>query len=247
MNSFKIGFTSTTFKEKTIEEIIEIAQKSDARFIEWGENCHINSLADARKANMLCEKAGIKISSYGSYYHVGSNNAEKWEKICKIAAEMNADSVRIWLGSKDSELTSEEEYGLLLSENASMCETAEKYGLTVAAECHDNTFNNNTDSILKFTKDLKKTNFKTYFQSRYFRFEYDIDRIERTYDITKDIHVSYSEVTREQLFRKKDKDYLDAILRKFKEKNFEGIVMLEFTEDSSETAFLRDIDNLKKY
>lgn len=247
MNSFKLGLTSTTFKKKSIEEIVAITKKAGVEYIEWGENFHVNSPEDALKAKELCDKENIKISSYGSYYHAGTADKKKWEHICKTAAAMGAESIRIWLGSKDSEITSCEEYTHLLKDTADMCDTAKKYGLVVAAECHDNTFNNNTDAILKFTKELGKDNFKTYYQSRYFRFDYDLDRIDRTYAITKDIHVSYSEVTREQRFRKKDKNYLDALLNKYKEKNFSGIVMLEFTKRSSEKSFIEDIEKLKKY
>jgi hypothetical protein len=86
-----------------------------------------------------------------------------------------------------------------------MCLIADTYGLIVCPECHDNTFNNNTDAFLKIKKDLKQDNFRTYFQSRYFRMEYDLDRIDRTYGYIKDIHVSYRDLKKEQRFRKKDK------------------------------------------
>ena len=96
-------------------------------------------------------------------------------------------------------------------------------------------------------KELGAENFRTYFQSRYFRFEYDMDRIDRTYSITENVHVSYSEVTREQRFRKKDKRYLDAILEKYREKNYGGIVMIEFTSRASEKAFIKDVEKLRTY
>ncbi len=247
MNSFRLGLTSTTFKKKTIPEIVDIAKLANAEYIEWGERFHVNSVEDAEKAKAFCEKAGIKISSYGSYYHVGSADKDKWAQICKIASSMSADSIRVWLGNKNSEDTNEDEYNLLLDDAESMCAEAEKYGLVICAECHDNTFNNNTDAILKFTKELGRDNFRTYFQSRYFRFAYDLDRIDRTYNIIENVHVSYSEVTREQRFRKKDRKYLDALLRKLREKNFGGIIMIEFTRFASKRQFIKDMKKLRRY
>lgn len=247
MNSFRIGFTSTTFKKKTIAEVVEIAKKAGVRYIEWGENYHVNSLDDAKEAKALCDEAGIGICSYGSYYRAGCGDGKKWEQICKIAAAMGAQSVRIWLGTKNSEDTDEAQRKALLEDTKRMCRVAAEYSLLVCAECHDNTFNNNTDAILSFVKELSADNFKTYFQSRYFRFEYDMDRIDRTYSITENVHVSYSEVTREQRFRKKDKRYLDAILKKYREKNYGGIVMIEFTSRASEKAFIKDVEKLKQY
>ena len=49
------------------------------------------------------------------------------------------------------------------------------------------------------------------------------------------------------MFRKKDKNYLDTLLKKMISKGFDGIVMLEFTQNSSEKAFKEDIDKLKSY
>ena len=88
-------------------------------------------------------------------------------------------------------------------------------------------------------------NFKTYFQSRYFRFDYDIDRIERTFDFIENVHVSYRDLKLEQRFKKKDKKYLDKLLEKFISMNFKGAVIVEFTKDSKEKNFIKDVNKLK--
>ncbi len=247
MNIFKIGVASVTFRNKTIEEIVEICNKNQVRFIEWGADVHVKTLEDAKKAKALCDDAGIVISSYGSYYSVGSNNKAEWRSLCENASVMGASSIRVWLGKKDSEKTSDKEYKLILEDCRILCDIAKEYNIIVSPECHDNTFNNNTDAILRFIKDLNRENFKTYFQSRYFRMEYDLDRIDRTFDYILNMHVSYSDLKREQMFRKKDKNYLDTLLKKMISKDFKGIVILEFTEKSSEKAFAEDIKKLKKY
>ncbi|MBQ2775287.1 MAG: TIM barrel protein [Clostridia bacterium] len=247
MNSFKIGLASVTFRNKTVLEIVEIAKKAGVDYIEWGADVHVKTAEDAQKAKELCEFNGIKISSYGSYYRVGSCDGVLWEQICKIAQILGAASVRVWLGEKDSEKTSEEEYEVLFADLKSICETAEKYKLFVCPECHDNTFNNNTDAIIKLKNQLNKDNFRTYFQSRYFRFNYDIDRIERTFDFIENVHVSYRDLKREQRFRKKDKNYLDKLLKKLLQMDFKGLVIVEFTKGSKEKNFIKDVKKLKSY
>ncbi len=247
MSSFKIGVASVTFRNKTVEEIVEICKKAKVGFIEWGSDVHVKTAEDAKKAKSLCDEANIKISSYGSYYSVGTGEHSQWEKLCENASVMGASSIRVWLGKKDSEKTSEEAYKNILSDCQKICDIAKKYGLLVCPECHDNTFNNNTDAIIKFKNDLNRDNFKTYFQSRYFRMEYDLDRIDRTFDFIENVHVSYSDLIREQLFRKKDKNYLDKLLKKFISKEYKGIVILEFTKNSSEKSFIEDIKKLKSY
>ena len=72
--------------------------------------------------------------------------------------------------------------------------------------------------------------------------------IQKTHDqYIKDVHVSYRDLKREQYFRKKDKNYLDTLLKKLREKKFEGIVMVEFVCRNSVKQFLKDITKLKSY
>lgn len=246
MNNLKIGVASVTFRNKTPEEIVEIAKKAGVSFIEWGADVHVKTFDDAEKVKKLCDENNIKISSYGSYYRVGSNKKEDWESICKNAHVMGARSIRVWLGNKDSEKTTEEEYANFLSDLEFMCDKAGEYNLLVCPECHDNTFNNNTDAIIRLKNDLKKDNFKTYFQSRYFRFDYDIDRIEKTFEFIENFHVSYRDLKKEQRFRKKDRKYLDKLVRKFMSMNFDGIVIVEFTKGSKEKNFIKDVNKLRK-
>ena len=247
MNSLKLGVASVTFRKKTQEEIVKIVKDNGVSFIEWGADVHVKSIDEAKKAKSLCEENGIKISSYGSYYRVGRNNKKEWEEICKIANEMSATSIRVWLGEKDSEKYTEEEYKNLLKDAVFMCDVAEKYGLEISAECHDNTFNNNTYSFLKFKDDLKRDCFKTYFQSRYTKFQYDMDRIDKTFDFIDNMHVSYRDLDKEQLFKKKDKKYIDKLINKMQSKNFDGIVMIEFVKSDSEKNFKKDVEKLRKF
>lgn len=245
MNSFRLGVASVTFRNKTVPETVEIAKNAGVEYIEWGGDVHVKTLEDAKRAKKLCDENGIKICSYGSYYRVGCGDKSKWEEICLIADAMNASSVRVWLGEKDSEETTQAEYERILEDLKYICAVAQKYNLLVCPECHDNTYNNNTDAFLKIKNEMKADNFKTYFQSRYFRFGYDIDRIERTFDFIENVHVSYRDLVIEQRFRKKDKYYLDKLIKKLSEMNFEGVVLIEFTKGSEEKHFLKDVEKIK--
>ncbi len=247
MSFFEIGLASVTFRNKTVEEIVSLCKKADVDCIEWGADVHVITAEDAEKAKALCDKANIRISSYGSYYRVGSGDEKQWLTLCENAKIMGAESIRVWLGEKNSEDTSEHEYKKLLTDLENICTAAEKYGLLVCPECHDYTFNNDTDAFLKIRNELDMKNFRTYFQSRYFRMAYDLDRIDRTYDFIENVHVSYSDMKREQEDKIKDENYLDTLLRKFRDKSFNGAVILEFTENAAETSFFEDIQKLRAY
>lgn len=225
----QFGFTSTSFRQiKSLEKIVDIAVKAEIDCIEWGGDVHVRSIADARKAKELCDKAGIRINSFGSYYRVGSKNADEWKEICEIASTMGARSVRVWLGRADSEKTDELTYKIIVEDTKSICAKAKEYGLIVCPECHDNTFNNNTDAFLKIHKDVGCDNFRTYFQSRYKRLEYDLDRIERTLPYIETVHISYSEQSREQ-FPLFWPGYIDTLIDKLKQSGFDGNMLLEYT------------------
>ncbi len=225
----QFGFTSNTFRNiKDLEKIVEIAKHSDADCIEWSGDKHVTDIQTAEKAKMLCDKAGISVCAYGSYYRVGTCDKEEWSKICKIADILNAPVIRVWLGSCDSEKTDEETYNTLVTDLKSMCDVASEYNISVCPECHDNTYNNNTDAFLKIRKDTDKDNFGTYFQSRYKKYNYDIDRIKRTAPYTKCVHVSFFDMRREQ-FPEYDCSYMNRLIEKLVSTGYDSTLIIEFT------------------
>lgn len=245
----KIGFTSNSFRQiKSLKRIVEIAAASGAECIEWSGDIHIKNADDAKAAKALCDEAGIEICSYGSYYRVGSKNSSEWLSVCKTASALGAASIRVWLGNEDSEKTSVEAYANLLEDTKAICAAAEEYGLIVCPECHDNTYNNNTDAFLKICKDIDSANFRTYFQSRYRRKEYDLDRIERTMPYIENVHVSFFDMRREQ-FPKSDTKYMNLLLEKLMSFEFDGAVLVEFTYPGFKRglpcSMKRDIAKLK--
>lgn len=245
----QIGFTTTTFRNiKDVKKIVKIASDAGVDCVEWGGDIHVKDVTTAKYVKNLCDDAKIKISSYGSYYRVGSKKEKEWKKICEIASAMGASSVRVWLGKADSEKTDETTYRNLVNDAKSICSVASEYGLIVCPECHDNTYNNNTDAFLKIRKDIGCDNFGTYFQSRYKKKAYDLDRIERTLPYIQSVHVSYSELVREQ-FPKYDPSYMDALLDKLLETGFDGNILLEYTYIFSymgiESCMKKDIAKIK--
>lgn len=246
----EFGFTTTTFRQiKDLEKIVKIARKAQVDCLEWGGDVHVRSVADAKRAKELCGKAGIRINSYASYYRVGCKNADEWKEICEIASAMGARSVRVWLGKADSEKTDEATYKTIVEDTKAICAAALEYGLIVCPECHDNTYNNNTDAFLKIQADVGCDNFKTYFQSRYKRLEYDFDRIERTMPYIETVHISFSEQSREQ-FPKLNPTYIDRLIDKIVKSGFDGNILLEYTYLCGYFGFpsclIKDMKRLKK-
>ncbi len=246
----KTGFTTTSFRQiRSLQKIVDIAADLKADCIEWGGDIHVKDVKTAEYAKKLCDKAGIPVSSYGSYYRIGSKKTDEWKNICLIAHTLGAESVRVWLGTKDSEKTDAATYKNIVEDAKNICKIAQQYNLTVCCECHDNTYNNNTDAFLNIRKDIDCPNFKTYFQSRYRRREYDLDRIERTLPFVESVHISYSEQRREQ-FPKHDPSHMDALLAKLIECGFDGNLLIEYTylfgRFGLPSCMKTDMDKLRK-
>ncbi len=242
----KIGFTSTTFRQiKNLGKIVEIAVKIGVNVIEWGGDIHVKNIEEAKRAKQLCDIANIEISSYGSYYIVGSNDAKYWESVCKIASTMGAKFVRVWLGKKSTSKTSKTELDNLVADLKNMCDVAKNYHLFVTPECHNNTHNDSVEGFLSIANLVQKENFATYFQSYYKNIEKDFFRLEKTYKNTSIFHVSYSELTRNQIFSKKDKLYIDKLVNKLNNLHYDGIILIEYTYFASPKFLAKDITKLK--
>lgn len=241
-----IGFTSVSLRKYTVEEVVDAAVKAKADFIEWGSDVHVKTPDDAKKAKKLCDENGIAIRAYGTYYRIGCHDRAAWTNICECASIMGAKYVRTWLGTKGSKLTSQKEYEKLLDDARLCCDEAAKYGLTVSNECHHDTYNDETDSSLKFLADIGRDNMKTYYQSWYRDEAGDKDKLYKLISYVTDTHISFSEMDKFQLLHKKDKEYIIKILSWLRDLSFEGGLTIEFTKNDKADNLIGDVERLRE-
>ncbi len=243
----QIGFTSTTFKLLQPDEICALGAKAGADCIEWSEP-HIPDPARARAIAVRCADAGIACNSLGSYYRVGEDDAAHWETLCQTAAAMGAVRIRVWLGKKGSEKTSEAEYAALLADAERMLRVAVGFGLVVAAEAHQNTYNDSCESSLRFLRELNNPAFGTYFQSLYLDLPADLERLAQTFAHIFAAHVSFSEVRRNRLMHllPPERDCVDRIVRALCERDFRQPLLLEYCQCCGQRAFFEDMARLRE-
>ncbi len=240
-----IGFTSTSLRDYSVEEVADIAVKAEAEIIEWGSDVHIKTKADAELARALCAEKGIIINSYGTYYRIGSADEAEWKAICENASVMGAKYIRTWLGTKGSAETSESEYNTLIDDARRCADYAKGFGLTVCFECHPNTYNDTTESSLRFLREADRENIKTYYQSWYLDEKSDMEKLYKTFPYVRDVHISFSELEKFQMNGKKDEKFIDKILLNLRKLNFRNGILIEFTKDGKAENLIEDVKKLK--
>jgi|AGTN01.1.fsa_nt_gi Sugar phosphate isomerases/epimerases len=240
-----VGFTSTTFRHLSPEQIIRLAAAAGAECVEWS-GPHA-ARAEPEEILKRCSDCGIEISSLGSYYRIGRGGAAEKEKLLDTAGRLGAKVIRVWLGVRGSAETGEREFDDLLEDAGILCDLAEKRGVVIAAEAHRNTYNDSAEASLKFLNAINRPGFRTYFQSTYKDMETDLDRLEKTYEFTQNVHVSYSEALRNRIFMKPDGSCVDRIVDRYKQKGFKGNILLEYVTLFSRYSFYREYKRLKDY
>ncbi len=162
----KSGMTSVTFRNKSIKEIVHIAKKAGLDVIEWGGDVHCppDNKEALREAYEETEKAGLEVSSYGSYFRLGVTDISEFHKICEAANILKTDTVRIWAYDKDAKDVSSEEYASCVMLARKISDIAEGYGITVCFEYHRGTLTVNAESAVKLINDIGNNNMRLYWQ-----------------------------------------------------------------------------------
>lgn len=236
----KLGFTTVTFRDKSIDEIYEIANKNKIKYIEWGGDKHlpVDDSVALEKIKHLSKLYGITNYSYGSYYRAGENNPEKAEKICKLASEIGASIVRIWLGNKGSFFTAKNEFDAMVKDVKNVCKMAQKYNLIIASEFHQKTYNDCGKACLKFIEAVNMQNYKTYWQPLK-QNNFDFKNLEKVVDNVVIAHIfNWRNFNERYMFDYKSERWQKFFIAMKSNKNIVGI--MEFVKDDSIDNFAQD-------
>lgn len=240
-----LGLTSVTFRKLTPDEIISLAVKAGCEVIEWGGDIHIKNIEEAQDIRKKCRAGGIGIHSYGSYYRLGQGKTADFESLCEITCVLEAKIIRVWLGDRGSKGTSEKQFEELAVESETLSRTAMKFGLTVAFEFHNGTYNDTGESSRKFLQRVERDNVKTYWQPMFAG--NDIENLNAVIGETVVVHMfNWSRLgVRYPLKRgeTKIKQFLDII----KSRGYEGDIILEFVKGDNPENFLADFKCLKEW
>lgn len=161
------GLVSVTFRQLTVEAIIDLVKQAGLSAIEWGGDVHVlhGDLQCAEETRRKTEDAGLAIAAYGSYYRVGHNEPMPYTAILDSALALGAPVVRVWAGKRNFEDADEQYWQRVVEDSQKITDLSTAAGLKVAYEYHINTLTNSLTSTLKLLKAVDRKSVTSYWQS----------------------------------------------------------------------------------
>ncbi len=168
---FRPGLVSVTFRGLSAEQVIEVARKAGLEGIEWGGDIHVphGDVARAREVGELTRKAGLTVSSYGSYYEFHECFAERSgpsggshddsasptiRQVIDTTVALGAPVARVWAGRKGSRDASSEERAALVARAREAGAEAAAKGIRLAFEYHPNTLTDTGASAVRLVREV---------------------------------------------------------------------------------------------
>lgn len=168
MRIFEPGLCSVTFRSMPTQAVIELAAANGIKAIEWGGDIHVppGDLDNARDVAARTAKAGLTVSSYGSYIFAPDFAPEDVTATLETAKALGTGHIRIWPGSRKrpSADYSPAERLAATQALATLARRADDYGMTIGLEYHPNSLTDTLPSSLQLLQDLPVPNLFFYWQ-----------------------------------------------------------------------------------
>jgi 3-dehydroshikimate dehydratase len=150
------GLVSITFRALTPEAIIALVQEAGLVSIEWGADVHVTpgDITTATTVGARTREAGLVVSSYGSYYHAGSDDPDAFAPILQSAVALGAPRIRVWTGRMDAADATPAHRHHVVDDLRRIVALAARHGIRIAAEFHSGTLSSTADSACAVLKDV---------------------------------------------------------------------------------------------
>ena len=243
----KAGLASVTLKTKTPEEVIRLVADSDISAIEWASHVHAHEgdVALCKQILTMTHDAGLEVSSYGSYFRLGTGT--DIVPFLESAAALETNQIRIWGGRESSCDLSPAQRKALVEESVAIAEKAASYNITLSLECHPNTVTDTLESQLLFLNEVNMPNFCTYWQAdTALPMDARTTSLQSVYASGKltNLHLYWYNAAHERRLLEEGKEQLTQWLSLFKNDSLPRYALIEFVKDNTDENFLRDAKTL---
>ena len=243
------GLASVAFRHLSPLEIIDFVVQSGLSAIEWGGDIHVphGQIETAQQIREATVNAGLKVSSYGSYYRVGASCSEEssFSSVLDTAMALNAPVIRIWAGDAGSNQLDADSRNTIITETRRIATIAKSEGMDLAYEFHSGTLIDNAESARKVMQELNCGNVYLYWQPAIGMTELqNAQELSSLLPWVKNIHVFHwwPEYERHLLAEGRDRweSYIDIL--KADSRQFHALI--EFVKDDEVANLFKDAEIL---
>lgn len=243
------GLCSVTFRQFSIQQVVELASRASLRGIEWAGDVHVppGEVGLAQEARKLTEQADLQVAAYGSYYR---KRTYEFQPVLDVAVELGAPTIRIWCGPKGSQDATAADRAAVVDDLCRIAESAATEGISISLEYHSKTLTDTIDSADLLFEDLLAKNksacgniFSYWQMPTSFPEDDGKDSLRRTLRRLSNLHVfSFADASQQKLSAGKNvwRDYFDMA----ENTGRDHYALLEFVCDHSPEAFAEDAATL---
>ncbi|HLR42853.1 MAG TPA: TIM barrel protein [Pseudogracilibacillus sp.] len=242
---FKLGLCSVTFRDLSVEKIIDISKQAGLSGIEWGGDIHVPPIPErAKQVAALTEQAGLAVTSYGSYYRLGHGDEDEFTNILKTAIQLKSPGIRVWAGKKGSNEATSSYWKSVVQDAKRIAVLCQENNIDIHLEYHGNTLTDTVTSTQKLLQDINRDNVFSYWQPAINQsVEERINSINRLQNQLSHIHVFYWAGI-DKLPLCDGLNEWDQYLKRI-QTNETRYLLLEFVKDDSIEQFYDDVKALK--
>ena len=170
---YQLGLASVSFRSLTPEEIIKAVKEAGLSCVEWGSDVHAPCTDDDAldRIAALCRKEGIRCSSYGTYFRLGTNSTEELLPYIRAAKRLGTDILRVWCGDRSFSEYTEAALPAFIQACREAAELAAAHQVTLCMECHHHTFTDSLQGALMLMQEVASPAFRMYWQPNQYRTE----------------------------------------------------------------------------
>jgi 3-dehydroshikimate dehydratase len=252
----KSGLVSVSFRNLSVDKVIEAVKTSGLMAIEWGGDVHVphGDLKKAKEVKEATIKAGLEVAAYGSYYKAGESIEAglSFESVLDTAVELGAPTIRVWAGNRDSGNANDSYRRKVADDLIRIGTLAEKKNKSISLEYHVHTLTDSNESAVKLIKEVNHGNVMNYWQppvNTTITHGDCINGLKAVLHKLTNIHVYQWVYENDQYIRfplidgfQYWKEYFDIV----KTTNKDLYAMLEFIKDDSLEQLKKDADTLNK-
>lgn len=160
------GIVSVTFRQLEPAQIIELAQGADVQAVEWGADVHApcGDLPAVRQVAQMSQDAGLELPVYGSYYALGRDDIDGFQRNLEASCLLGTPMIRIWAGRLPLVEVNDHLFGQMVDQAYRICELAQAVGVSVVPEWHGNSLLETTESACRFFSEVNHPSLVNFWQ-----------------------------------------------------------------------------------